>query len=235
MKRLLPLVLLLTTPTPLLAAPEDVHAMPATGTRLDIVATGTVHRVPDVATIGAGVVTQAAQAGTALADNARRMTATIAALRRAGVADRDIQTASIGLSPQYRYVDNQPPVLNGYQASNQLTVRLRDLAGAGKVLDALVAAGANQLNGPNLSIDRPEAALDEARGQALATARARAELYARAAGLRVARIVRITESADASAPIRPMMMMARAKTADTPIESGEQELSVSLSVTFELS
>jgi uncharacterized protein len=205
-----------------------------TGTKLDIIASGEAHRMPDLATISAGVVTQAGNAGKAMADNASRMTATIEALKKAGVAARDIQTRSIQLSPQYRYTDGQPPVLTGYQASNNVSLRLRDLARAGSVLDALVAAGANQINGPDLSVDQPEGALDEARTAALATARARAELYAKAAGLRVARIVAISETGGGEAPVRPMPMMAMAKRDATPIQAGEDVLSVTLQVTFEL-
>jgi len=179
-------------------------------------------------------VTQAAKAGDAMAANAKAMTATIAALKRAGVADRDIQTQSISLQPQYRYGENQPPILTGYQASNRVSVRLRDLAGAGGVIDALVAAGANQIDGPTLAVEHPETALDEARTKALAKARARADLYAKAAGLSVRRIVRISESDVMPPPPRPMAMMAAKRAEDTPLEAGEQELTVNLSVVFEL-
>jgi uncharacterized protein YggE len=230
MNRFLPLLLLAATP----ALAADGKDLPEHGTRLDIVATGEVQRAPDVATIGAGVVTQATQAGAAMASNAERMTATVAALRKAGVADRDIQTSQVSLQPQYRYGENQPPVLTGYQVSNRVTVRLRDLRNAGRVLDALVAAGANQIDGPTFGVDKPEAALDEARTQAIATARSRAELYAKAAGLRVVRIARISESGQVESPIRPMAVMAMRKAADTPVEAGEQALSVTVSVSFEL-
>lgn len=219
-----------------LASPAfaDVTTTPIAGTELDIAATGASTRAPDIAMIGAGVVTQATKAGDAMAANAKAMTATIAALKRAGVADRDIQTQSINLQPQYRYGDNQPPVLTGYQANNRVSVRIRDLARAGGVIDALVSAGANQIDGPTLSIEHPEAALDEARAKALATARTRAELYAKAAGLTVKRIVRISESENAGPIVRPMAMMARAAKDSTPVEAGEQELTVNLSVVFEL-
>jgi len=230
MKMLLPLVALAVT-APALA---DVTTTPIAGTELDISATGTSARRPDVATISAGVVTQAAKAGDAMAANAKAMTATIAALKRAGVADRDIQTQSISLQPQYRYGENQPPILTGYQASNRVSVRLRDLAGAGGVIDALVAAGANQIDGPTLAVEHPETALDEARTKALAKARARADLYAKAAGLSVRRIVRISESDVMPPPPRPMAMMAAKRAEDTPLEAGEQELTVNLSVVFEL-
>jgi uncharacterized protein YggE len=226
---LLPLAALaLATP-----AFADVTTTPIAGTELDIAATGASTRAPDIAMIGAGVVTQATKAGDAMAANAKAMTATIAALKRAGVADRDIQTQSINLQPQYRYGDNQPPVLTGYQANNRVSVRIRDLARAGGVIDALVSAGANQIDGPTLSVEHPETALDEARTKALATARARADLYAKAAGLTVKRIVRISESDGPGPIVRPMAMMARAKDS-TPVEAGEQELTVNLSVVFEL-
>ncbi len=229
MKMLLPLALLAATP-----ALAEVDTVPIAGTALDISATGTSTRTPDLMTIGAGVVTQANKAGEAMRTNATAMAATVAALRRAGVADRDIQTQSISLQPQYRYGDNMPPVLTGYQASNRVMVRLRDLKSAGAVLDALVAAGANQIDGPTLSVDHPEAALDEARARALATARARADLYAKASGMTVRRIVRISESEGGSPPIiRPQAMSLR-KADSTPVEAGEQELSVTLSVVFEL-
>ena len=218
------------------AAPAlaDITTTPIAGTELDIQATGTSTRAPDIATIGAGVVTQAARAGDAMAANAKAMSATIAALKRAGVADRDIQTQSINLQPQYRYGDNQPPVLTGYQANNRVSVRIRDMGGAGGIIDALVASGANQIDGPTLSVEHPEAALDEARAKALATARTRADLYAKAAGLTVRRIVRISESEESRQPPRPMMMMAAKRMDSTPVEAGEQELAVNLSVVFEL-
>ncbi|MBU3078037.1 SIMPL domain-containing protein [Sphingomonas quercus] len=212
-------------------------AMPPVGTHLTVRAEGQVNRVPDVATISAGVVTQAQTADAAMAENARRMAAATAALRKAGLADRDIRTASISLQPQYRYANNQPPVLTGYQASNQLSVRFRDVTRAGAILDALVAQGINQINGPDFTVDQPETALDEARADAVRIARARAEVYARAAGLSVARIVAIDEGGDALPPVRPVMMMARAaapQAADTAIEPGEQKLSVTVTVSFEL-
>jgi uncharacterized protein len=231
-KALLPIALMTAIAAP---AAADVTTTPVAGTLLDIQAVGSVSRAPDVAVIGAGVVTQAAKAGAALSANATRMTATIAALKAAGVAERDIQTQSIALQPQYRYGDNQPPVLTGYQASNRVSVKLRDLARAGAVIDALVAAGANQIDGPNLLVDKPEAALDEARAKAIATARARADLYARAAGLTVRRIVRIAESENYQPPVRPMAMAMRMEKADsTPVAAGEQDLSVNVAVTFEL-
>ena len=206
------------------------------GTRLDVSATGDVTRVPDIAIITAGVVTRSATAKSALQQAATRMDRVIAALKRAGVEDRDIQTSNINLNPEYTYANNQPPNLNGYTASNQLTIRFRDIANSGAILDALVAEGANQINGPSLTIDKPEAALDEARANAVAIGRARAEAYARSLGLRVARIVAVSESGGSFPVPPPMPMYARAEAAqaDTKIVPGEQKLQVSLSMTFEL-
>jgi uncharacterized protein YggE len=206
------------------------------GTRLDVSATGDVTRVPDIAIITAGVVTRSATAAGALQQAATRMDRVIAALKRAGVEDRDIQTSNLNLNPEYTYINNEPPKLNGYTASNQLSIRFRDIANSGKILDALVAEGANQINGPSLTIDKPEAALDEARARAVAAGRARADLYARSLGLRVARVVAVSESGGnyPSPPPMPMMMEARAQAADTKIVPGEQKLSVTLTMTFEL-
>lgn len=205
------------------------------GTRLDISATGEVTRVSDLAIISAGVVTKAATAAAAIQQAANRMARVRTALTQAGIADRDIQTSNISLNPEYRYENNQPPQLTGYSASNQLSVRFRDIANTGKILDALVREGANQINGPNLTIEKPETALDEARAKAVAAGRARADLYARSLGLRVARVVSVSESGGNFPVPPPMVMMAeRSQAADTKIDPGEQKLQVTLAMTFEL-
>jgi uncharacterized protein YggE len=219
------------------AAAQTGEVRPISGTRLDVVAAGEVTRVPDLVRINAGVVTQAPTAVEAIRQNAARMEAVRAALRAAGIADRDIQTSSVSLNPNYRYAENQPPQLIGYQATNEVNVRFRDIARSGPILDALVAQGANQINGPMLTIDRPEAALDEARVQALTNARARAELYARSLGMRVARVLAVSEAAPGPIPLARVGMvrgMAANQDAATQIVPGEQTLSVSLTVSFEL-
>lgn len=204
------------------------------GTILDVSAEGRTTRVPDVATIRAGVVTQAPTAAAALAANAQRMSRVLAAVKRAGVAERDVRTASVGLSPQYRYAEGQPPAVTGYQATNTVAIRFRDVAGAGKILDALVGEGANQIEGPNLSIDRPDAALDEARADAVKRARARAELYARAAGMTVSRLISISETAQNDGGVPPPMPYARLDKAEasTQVAAGETDVSVTISVRF---
>jgi uncharacterized protein len=229
--------LALALPAASAAAQQTVlPVQPISGTRLDIVATGEVSRVPDIARINAGVVTQARTATEAIAQNGERMNRVIAALERAGIDERDIQTSSINLNPEYRYVENQAPILTGYRASNEVTVRFRDIAQTGKILDALVAEGANQINGPMWEIDNPDEALNEARLDALEKARERAELYARATGKGVGDILSISESASFGPPVpMPVMRMeAAAQDASTKIVPGEQTLSVTLSVTYEL-
>jgi uncharacterized protein YggE len=225
--------LALAVPAAAFAQPQPAEAI--VGTRLDVVAVGEVNRIPDIARISAGVVTQAPTASEAIRLNSARMEAVRAALRRAGIADRDIQTSSISLQPDYRYAENQPPQLTGYRASNEVSIRFRDIAQTGRILDALVAEGANQINGPSLEIDRPEAALDEARTAAIATARARADLYARALGMRVVRVIAVSETGAPGMPIpRPVAMMRQQADATANIDPGEQRLSVALTVSFEL-
>ena len=176
------------------AGAQDVAATAVTGgTVLEITVEGHTTRVPDLAVITAGVTTQAPTAAQAFTQNGTRMAKVIAALRAAGVAERDIQTSSIQLTPQYRDRENQSPVITAYQASNSVTVRFRDVSRAGPILDVLVREGANTVYGPNLMLSQPDAAMDEARVDAVARARARAELYAKAAGMRVDRILSIAD------------------------------------------
>lgn len=226
------------------ALPWAAHAQVApavsqaiAGTRLDVSVTGESTRVPDIAIISAGVVTRAKTAAGAMQENAQRMERVIGALRAIGIAERDIQTSNVSLSPEYHHQDNQPPQLSGYTASNQVNIRFRDIRNSGRVLDVLVAQGANQINGPNLTLDKPQLALDEARANAIAVGRARARLYASALGLQVTRIVSVSESGGYYAPPQPMAersndaVMAMAKTEILP---GEQKHQVSLSMVFEL-
>ena len=209
---------------------------PFAGTRLDVSATGEVSRVPDLAIISAGVQTLQPTATAAIEDNAARMERVRSALKRAGIADRDIQTSSINLNPEYRYVENQPPVLTGYRASNSVNVKFRDLKRSGSILDALVKEGANQLNGPTLTIDKPEEAYDEARIKAIAAGQRRAELYARALGKRVVRLLSVSEGTASNPGPMPMAYardsaMAASKTEISP---GSQELQVTVQMSFEL-
>ena len=212
---------------------------------LNIAAEGKSTRTPDLAVFSAGVTTQAATAGAALSENANRMTAVIASLRKAGIAERDIQTSNLSVNPVYGQpkrlpdgsFDQQEQIIVGYQATNQVSVRQRKLDSYGKVIDTLVANGANQVNGPTFQIDNADGAMDEARIEAMKKARARADLYAKAAGLRVVRVLSISENAGWSPP-QPQVMFARADMASapksSPVAAGELEMTVTINVSYEL-
>ena len=206
---------------------------PLTGTRLDVTATGEVSRIPDIVRIEAGVVTQAPTAGEAMRQNSARMTRVRAALAQAGVADRDVQTTSFSLAAYYRQISDRESVLAGYRTSNQLIVRLRDVTNSGRVLDALVAEGVNDIDGPILDYENREAALDEARGRAIAAARARADLYARGLGMRVKRAVLVTEASRYSATDN-VTNMAMNSVVGSTIDTGGRILSATVNVIFEL-
>lgn len=205
-------------------------------TTLSISAEGSVTRVPDIAFITAGVQTEAKDASTALAENSERMNGVVDALKSAGVPDRNIQTSNFSISPSYDYSGEGPARLVGYTANNMVTAKVTDLDNLGRTVDSLVRAGGNTLNGISFGLEDDTEARDEARKLAMATALARAELYAEAAGYRVARIVTISESGGRTPPMP--MMMARAESdsfaGSSPVSSGELDLSMTVNVLFEL-
>ena len=237
---LAPLALALSLPG-VAVAHADQPSIAASNTLLTLTADGRSARVPDMAVFSAGVTSQGKTAGEAMSANAADMNRVIAALKKAGIADKDVQTSSINLNPLYGQPVVGPngqvvqePRIVGYQANNTVTVRSRDIKGFGKVLDALVSAGANQISGPAFQLSDPSSATDEARMMAIKAARTRAELYAKAAGLRVVRIVSITEGGGYSPP-QPMYAKAmQADSGSTPVSAGEVEAAVSVTVQFEL-
>lgn len=220
--------------------PGAANAQTVTVTRppttLTLNVEGRATRTPDIAEVSGGVVTNAATAAEAMAENARKMTAVVAAVRKNGIAERDIQTAGLSLAPQYRYVNNQPPEMTGYQATNSVNLRIRKIADTGKLLDTLVGVGANQINGPNFKVDDSAAALDEARAAAVKAAQARAALYAKATGMSVRRILSLSENAGFDPGPRPMMRMAAMEASDAapPVLPGEIALTINLTVVYEL-
>lgn len=252
MKRLVLATSLAALPLAALALPASAQSVSsgpvvaAGNTLLTLSAEGKSTRVPDLAVFSAGVTTQAKTAGEALTRNAAQMNAVIAALKKAGIAERDVQTSNLSVNPVYGQPRRQPdgsiepqePVIVGYQATNQVSVRQRKVDQYGKVIDTLVEAGANQVNGPSFQLENPATALDEARIEAMKTARARADLYARAAGLRVVRVLTISENGGWSPP-QPMVMFERASAkpmaaAPSPVSAGELEMGVTVNVTYEL-
>lgn len=242
-------------------AQPDVAVAPG-HTVLVVNGEGKSFREPDMAVFSAGVTSQATTAAEALAQNSRAMEQVIAALRRAGIAERDIQTSNLSINPVYAdpsrdaamaarvsgqpYVPPPPeaqvPRIVGYQANNTVSVRQRRLGDYGKVIDTLASAGANQINGPMFQIDEADPALDEARRDAIANARRKAELYAGAAGLRIVRIISINEGGGYYGP--PPVVFATAARGGiaappppppAPVQAGELQMTASVTVQYELS
>lgn len=237
MRNLLPtLTVLALVSAPALAQEAPPLAVPKT-TTLEISASADISAAPDMATIGAGVMTQAPTAAEALSKNAAAMNKLFAALKALGIDAKDIQTSGLSVNPQFVYRENQAPTVTSYQASNNVNVHLTKLDTVGSVIDALVKQGANQISGPTFGIDKPDPLLDNARKEAITKARARAELLAGAAGLHVGRIVSITESASEDVPApRPMMrtMAMAASAPPTPVSEGELSLTANVTMVFEL-
>jgi uncharacterized protein YggE len=237
----LPLAALTLAASP--AAAQSVQTAPVVSpgaTVLTVQAEGRTTRTPDLAVFTAGVTSEGKTASEALAANARAMNATMAALKSSGVAARDMQTSNLSVSPVYGQQKRLPegdPVIVGYRATNQVQVKQRDLNRYGQVIDTLVKAGANEVNGPSFQIDKPDAAMDEARIDAVTKARARAELYARAAGLKVVRVLTISEAGGWSP--QPPVLYARADkmmmaAAPSPVAAGELDVNAQVTMTFEL-
>ena len=218
------------------ATPALADTPASNATTLSLSVEGDSTATPDMATVSFGVQTHAATAADALKANNTRMNAVMAALKAAGIAARDIQTSSLSLNPQYTYGSNVPPTLTGYQASDEVTVRVNDLSQTGPVIDQVVKAGVNQIEQVTFGLKDSNAALDQARQSAIATLGQRANLYAAATGLHVIRLVSVEEGQHQSVvPPRPMMMAGYAKSeAATPISEGELHLSVTVSATYEL-
>ena len=207
-------------------------------TTLSLTGTGQVERAPDMAFISVGVNVEGKTASEAMKDQAKRMNGVFSALKEAGIADKDMQTGNISLSPRYDYSKREgAPRLIGYQASNQVNVIVRDLDELGDALDAVVSAGGNTINSVSFGVDDSSEALKAARTAAVKDATTKAELYAAAAGYRVSRIITMSEGGGYNPS--PMPMMARAsmdmmESAPTPIAAGEVSFSAQMNVTFEL-
>ncbi|MCL9982702.1 MAG: SIMPL domain-containing protein [Erythrobacter sp.] len=193
---------------------------------------------PDIATIGAGVTTEAPTATEALRQNSAEMQKVVARIKALGVAERDIQTTGINLNARYDYDQaTQRQAFRGYQASNRVSVILRKIDQAGRVLDALVEAGANDLNGPSFSIENDEAAKDAARKRAIERAQARVKAYADMFGYDGAKVLWISENIEGRGPMPEMAMMrvsADAVAAAPPVQPGMVSTGISMAFKFEL-
>lgn len=233
--------------TPLLASPAAMamnHNSIQPETTLTINAEAKINVAPDIAYITAGVTEERATASEAMAAQAAAMNGVFSALEAAGIAAKDMQTSGLSLYPRYDYLEvtqrdgsvRGEQKLAGYVASNNITARVRKLDTLGATIDSLVKAGGNTFSGVTFALDNDKDLKNQARTQAMKEALAKAELYANAAGLKVARIVTISEGYEYSP--QPVMMaraeMAMDAGAPTPVAAGEVGVTASVSVLFEL-
>lgn len=209
---------------------------------LTLTGSGEVSVPPDQAIVTSGVITEAPTAREALDANNAAIAEVIAAMKAAGIEAKDIQTSGFSVHPRYtnprRGGDgaHEAPRIVGYTVNNMVTVRVRDLGALGAVLDQAVSVGANRIGGIDFVVSDADKRLDEARAAAMRDALRKAEIYAGAAGVTLARIQSISESGGYIPP-RPradMMMMRAEPAAAVPVEAGEQTLSVQVHVTWEL-
>lgn len=215
------------------AAPSQIAAAEGP-TLLSLTVEREVRAAPDQATITIGVVNEAPSARQAAVENARSMTQLMQSLRRAGVAERDVQTAQLRLEPQRLYQEGAPPRITGYQAINTVQVLVRNLPDLGPTLDAAAEAGANQIEGVTFGFSDPDPILNDARREAVRRARERAELYADAAGMRLSRVVSIQEGYAHPPPMPMARMEVQAAAAGVPVSPGETTLIAAVTMTFAL-
>lgn len=214
---------------------------------ISVSGTGKLSSAPDIAEIQVGVRSQAPTAQAALAANNESMNAMYSLMKEHGVATKDIQTTQIQVSPEYSQPPNRPRAVNegefvprivGYRVDNTVQITARQISKLGELLDGLVKAGANQIHGISFRVDNPEKLMDEIRKRAMADAKGKAELLAGEAGVVLGSPIKIVDEGVGPQPPRPlyaprMEMMARA-AAPMPIAAGEQELGVTVHVTYEL-
>lgn len=196
---------------------------------------GEVSMAPDMAYVTSGVATQGKTAAEALAANTTAMNGLFAALREAGIPEKDIQTSNFMVQPRYDFPEGKAPELAGYEVSNTVTITTRKIGDLGALLDRLVKAGSNQINGIGFQVASPEAALDEARKLAAADATRKAKVYAEAMGVTLGNVLSISEGGGYQPPVP--VVRAKAMAADAapvPVAAGEQRLSVDVNITWEI-
>ena len=208
---------------------ESSDAAPGT---MSVTGNGSVETEPDTATTSFGMTTQGSTAREAMQNNSDAMRKVVDALKGAGVADKDLQTQYVSLNPRY---DNEGRAIVGYDASNTVSATVRKLADVGSVIDAAIAAGANNVSGPSLSRGDRDRLYRDALEKAVADAKAKAEVLAREAGVTVGAVQSLTESPQSSGGPMPVMYKAAAFASDTPIEAGTTSITASVRVVFKLS
>jgi uncharacterized protein YggE len=214
----------------LLAAPVLAQTMPPAV--ISVTGEATVSVPPDLAQIDGGVTSEAKTAREATDANNAAMGKVLLALKGAGIDEKDFQTSRLSLQPQSAPNRTGPAAIVGYRASNRVTIRLRDVAKVASVIDTLVAAGANDIGGINFMVSQASKLLDEAREQAIADARRKAEIYAKAAGVTLGAPLSISEEGNV-APV-PYRKMAAGMAASAPVAQGEETLAVTVSVSWSI-
>ncbi len=229
---ILPLALLVAALAPVFAG----SAMAASAKRtITLSATGRVLARPDMARISTGVVSEAKTAREALDANSRAMARVIKGLKAQDIADADMRTSDFQVRPKYQhYRDGRPREIVGYQVSNTVHIRVRDLSRLGQILDMVVSLGSNQIGGIAFEVKNAEKLRDEARRKAVETAIARARLYARAAGVRLGKVLRIEEGGAAPVPRPFAERTAIVAKAAPPIEAGSQTIEAHVTMTWSL-
>ena len=213
-------------------AEVDVRTVSVSGT-------GKATATPDMATIRSGVATNAATAKEALAANNSAMAKILKLFKSKGIEDRDIQTSGFSVYPEYARQEpgkRRPNKIVSYRVSNQVQVRVRNLAGLGEIMDALVQAGSNQISGVTFGLSEPARITNEARKKAIGDARLRAELYAQASGMKVGKVIKISEQATVRppSPVYGARMAMAEMASSVPVAAGEQEVSATIHVSYEL-
>jgi hypothetical protein len=230
--RILALAAALAAATPLAAQAADTP--PPT---ISVTGEASVSVAPDLAEVDGGVTTQAKSAREASDANNKAMASVLAALKGSGIAEADVRTSRLSLQPQVapaRASTDTPPAIVGYRASNRVTIRVHDMGKVASTLDTLLAAGANDIGGVDFIVSNASKWLDEARPKAIADARRKAEIYAKAAGVSIGAPLSISE-ASPSGPIGPRVFKAgMAPAAPTPIAAGDETLTITISVSYEI-
>jgi uncharacterized protein len=186
---------------------------------------------PDLAEVDAGVTSEAKTAREASEANNAAMGKVLLALKGAGIAEKDFQTSRLSLQPQYANQSKPGPnVVVGYRTSNRVTIQVHDVSKVASVIDTLVGAGANEIGGINFMVSEASKLLDDARARAIADARRKAEIYAKAAGITLGAPVSISESSG-SMPVR-FRRMESAMVAAAPVAQGEETLQVTVNVSW---
>lgn len=229
---LMTLVVIAGSIVALLLRPQPLAAATPTGARqITVVGNGETTGTPDTATVQLGVQTSADSAQQALSANNTEMQALIAKLKELGVAESDIQTSNISIYPRYN-PDGQG--INGYDATNSVSVTIRNISQTGELLDQVVQAGANNVGGISFSVDDPSALEQQARDAAIANARQRAEAMAQAVGGSIGQVLSITENIGSAPPIPLAVGRAEAAADAVPIQPGEQTVAAQVQITYEL-